>query len=232
MLIMRSGGLGGDDRAGNDLTTKARIRDGAIAQFGSSGFTATTVRSIAGKVGVSPALLLHHFGSKDGLRQACDDYILDWYAAAVAAIAEDDSAGTVIGMLDERPEMMPIAGYVRRALVDGGPSAGRIFDAVVADTESYLQRSVVSGRIRPTDDEHGRALLMVVTSLGSHLLAEHLAPPGTPPDQLLTAVSDRLMLPGLELYTFGLFTGTDYLDAYRRYSSASSRTVERTGEPT
>ena len=225
---MRSADAGADERAGDEITAKARIRDVAIALFGSFGFTATTVRSIAAEVGVSPALLLHHFGSKEGLRQACDDHVLDRYAAAVAAIADDDSAGTVIGMLDQRPELMPIATYVRRALIDGGPSAGRIFAAVVADTESYLRRSVVSGRVRPTDDEHGRALLMVVNSLGSQLLAEHLAPPGTPTDQLLAAVSDRLMLPGLELYTFGLFTDTDYLDAYRRYSNHPGPTGPRT----
>lgn len=222
--------MGGDDRARDDLTTKAKIRDGAIAAFGRSGFAATTVRSIATDVGVSPALLLHHFGSKEGLRLACDDHVLDWYAAVVSAIAEDDSAGTVIGMLDRRPEMLPIAAYVRRALVDRGPSAGRIFDAVVADTESYLRRSVASGRVRPTDDEHGRALLMAVSSLGSHLLAEHLAPAGTPDEQLLAAVSDRLMLPGLELYTFGLFTGTEYLDAYRRYSTQPGAGPQRTAE--
>jgi AcrR family transcriptional regulator len=241
MLTMCSAGAGIDDRVENDLTTKARIRDGAIDLFGRTGFAATTVRAIAAGVGVSPALLLHHFGSKEGLRQACDDHVLAWYAAAVAAIAEDDSAGTVIGMLDKRPEMMPLAGYVRRALIDGGPSAGRIFDAVVTDTEGYLQRSVAGGRIRRTDDEHGRALLMVVTSLGSHLLAEHLAPPGTPADQLLAAVSDRLMLPGIELYTFGLFTGTEYLDAYLRYAAepaepagpaVSTPSAERTADPT
>lgn len=227
---MRSAERSRDDRA-EGLTAKARIRDGAIALLGRSGFAATTVRSIAAEVGVSPALLLHHFGSKDGLRQACDDHVLAWYAEAVAEIAEDDSAGTVIGMLDRRPEMMPMAAYVRRALVDGGPSAGRIFDAVVADTESYLQRSVAAGHIRPTDDERGRALLMVVTSLGSQLLADHVAPPGTPPDEVLASVSDRLMLPGLELYTFGLFTGTDYLDAYRQYAQRTgSRAAPDAGQ--
>jgi hypothetical protein len=62
----------------------------------------------------------------------------------------------------------------------------------------------------------------VATSLGSQLLAEHVAPPGTPPDEVLASVSDRLMLSGLDLYTFGLFTGTEYLDEYRRYSRGAA----------
>ena len=33
------------------------------------------MRAIAEAAGVSPALIIHHFGSKEGLRKACDDYI-------------------------------------------------------------------------------------------------------------------------------------------------------------
>ena len=49
--------------------------------IGRTGFAGTTVRAIAAEVGVSPALLLHHFGSKDGLRDACDDHVLATYAS-------------------------------------------------------------------------------------------------------------------------------------------------------
>jgi TetR/AcrR family transcriptional regulator, regulator of cefoperazone and chloramphenicol sensitivity len=203
----------------DDLTTKARIRDVAIELIGRSGFASTTVRAIAAEVGVSPGLLLHHFGSKEGLRQACDDFVLATYADRVDEIARDDSPATVISMIDRSPELMSLAAYIRRSLVDGGPFAVRIFDALVAETELYLERSVASGRVRPTDDEHGRALLMVVTSLGSQLLAEYLTPPRTPPDQVIPQASDRLMLAGLELYTHGLFADSQYLDAYRQSRS-------------
>ena len=201
----------------DDLTTKARIRDAAIDLIGRSGFAATTVRAIATEVGVSPALLLHHFGSKDGLRQACDDFVLATYAERVDEIAQDDSPATVISMIDRAPELMSLAAYIRRSLTDGGSFARRIFDTLVADTEVYLERSVATGRIRPTGDEHGRALLMVITSLGSQLLAEYLSPPGTAPDRVIPEASDRLMLAGLELYTHGLFADSQYLDAYREH---------------
>ena len=170
-------------------------------------------------MGVSPALLLHHFGSKDGLRQACDDFVLATFAERVDEIARDDSPATVISMIDRSPELLPLAAYIRRSLTDGGSFARRIFDSLVAETELYLERSVASGRIRPTDDERGRAQLMVITSLGSQLLAEYLSPPGTPPEQLIPEASDRLMLAGLELYTHGLFADSEYLDAYREYRS-------------
>ncbi len=220
ILTMRSTPSGNLLRADEDLTTSARIRDAAIVMIGRTGFTAATVRAIATEVGVSPGLLLHHFGSKDGLRRACDEYVLGWYAAKVRQLTADDSPANVIGMSDSAPEMLPLAAYIRRSMTDGGPFARRVFDALVADTETYLRRSVGSGRVRATGDEHGRAVLMVVISLGAQLLAEYLAPPGTPADDLVPAASAQLMLPGLELYTYGLFTDAQYLDAYRQHLTA------------
>ena len=63
-------------RSADDLTAAARIRDAAIEQFGEHGF-GIGVRAIAKAAGVSAALVIHHFGSKDGLRKACDDYIAE-----------------------------------------------------------------------------------------------------------------------------------------------------------
>ena len=62
--------------ASDDRTAVARIRDAAIEQWGEHGFN-VGLRSIAESAGVSAALVIHHFGSKDGLRKACDDYIAE-----------------------------------------------------------------------------------------------------------------------------------------------------------
>ena len=58
------------------MTATARIRDSAIEQWGQHGFN-VGLRAIAEAAGVSAALVIHHFGSKDGLRKACDDYIAE-----------------------------------------------------------------------------------------------------------------------------------------------------------
>src|SRR6202167_5153514 len=59
-----------------DLTAAARIRDAAIQQFGQHGF-GVGLRAIAEAAGVSAALVIHHFGSKEGLRKACDDFVAE-----------------------------------------------------------------------------------------------------------------------------------------------------------
>ena len=59
----------------SDLTTKARIRDTAMELFGAEGVAATSLRSVAAAAGVSPGLVVHHFGSKQGLVRAVDEAV-------------------------------------------------------------------------------------------------------------------------------------------------------------
>jgi AcrR family transcriptional regulator len=60
-----------------DLTARARIRDAAIRLFTERGMEKTSILDIAKEAGVSGGLIRHHFGSKDGLREACDTYVFD-----------------------------------------------------------------------------------------------------------------------------------------------------------
>ncbi|MEP7368844.1 MAG: helix-turn-helix domain-containing protein, partial [Dermatophilaceae bacterium] len=55
-----------------DLTARANIRNAALRLFADRGQDSVTVREIAAAAGVSPSLVVHHFGSKDGLRAAVD----------------------------------------------------------------------------------------------------------------------------------------------------------------
>ncbi len=75
MLSMRSAATGGRGPDPDDLTTRARIRDAAVVRFGREGFGAS-LRTVAADAGVSPGLVIHHFRSKEGLRLACDEYVL------------------------------------------------------------------------------------------------------------------------------------------------------------
>ena len=60
----------------SDLTTRTKIREAALSLFGSEGF-AVSVRAIADAAGCSPGLVIHHFGNKDGLREAVDQSVMD-----------------------------------------------------------------------------------------------------------------------------------------------------------
>ncbi len=62
-----------DDRPARpeSADTQARILDAAEALFIEKGFSATSLRAVASRAGVNLAAAHYHFGSKEGLLQAC-----------------------------------------------------------------------------------------------------------------------------------------------------------------
>jgi len=204
----------------DDLTTRARIRDAAIGRFGRDGFRAG-LRAVAADAGVSPALVIHHFGSKDGLRAECDAYVLRTIRDQKAEAMTRWSPMQVVGAIDDPEQYATIFGYVVRALLEGGAVAATFVDGLVADAESYLEEAVVSGTVRPTTDPAGRARYLIATSVGMLLIAQLEAEAGrgvsptVDPARALQEIWRTTLLPGLEMMTYGLLTSSDLLDEYR-----------------
>lgn len=184
----------------SDLTARARIRDAALARFGADGVAGTSVRAVAADAGVSAALVLHHFGSKEGLRQACDEYVLDG-ASAEADLAELLQAAT------------PVRRYLARSLLDGTESASALFDSIVARTESWLAGGEAEGWVRPTADARARAVTYVSWLLAPLVLGQQVGRllGGDPAE---TGVAVRGARAGLEMLTHGLFADDRYLSAF------------------
>jgi AcrR family transcriptional regulator len=78
-----------------DLTARARIRHQALRLFADHGPDAVTVRQIATAAGVSPALLLHHYGSKQGLRRAVDEHVTGVFDALFAEFSSADGVAAL-----------------------------------------------------------------------------------------------------------------------------------------
>src|SRR5690242_10771687 len=102
-----------------DLTAVARIRDAAIEQFGEHGF-GVGLRRIAEAAGVSAALVIHHFGSKDGLRKACDDYVADEIRSSKTEAMQSNDPATWLGQMAEIESYAPLMAYLVRSMVSGG----------------------------------------------------------------------------------------------------------------
>jgi AcrR family transcriptional regulator len=64
-------------RARNATETRADILAAARARFGSDGYERTTLRAVAGDVGVDPALVIRYFGSKQDLFAAAAEFTLN-----------------------------------------------------------------------------------------------------------------------------------------------------------
>ena len=121
----------------SDLTARARIRDAAIVLFAEKGIAATTIREIAQAAGVSSGLLRHHFGSKEGLRDACDEYALNQVKALGIEFTETNLLGRIT------PEIMRLQQYAIQSVMDGSPNALATFDRALEYGEYWLERSGV-----------------------------------------------------------------------------------------
>jgi AcrR family transcriptional regulator len=210
-----------------DLTARARIRDSAIVYFGRHGFRTATVRAIAADASVSPALVIHHFGSKESLREACDAYVTDLMDELTREAAQNLGAGDTLDLINRTPHLAPLVPYVMRTLTEGGDLARRLWDRLVTDTEDYLRAAVAGGVANPTADERARAELIVMYKLGTYSFARYAIPP--PPDGHATdldivAITERYGVAALELFTHGLYRNTEYLDAFTAHrANAESR---------
>ncbi|TYK49176.1 TetR/AcrR family transcriptional regulator [Actinomadura decatromicini] len=163
----------GSDRA-EDLTGRARIRDAALAQFAELGEKGATIRGIAKAAGVSPALVQHHYGTKEALRHACDEYVIQ----VIRETKEEALAG---GMGDSgflaiaMRTALPVQRYLARVLADDSPAARTLFDDAVAYSEDILARGAPGIAAPDTDDPHAYASVMTAMSFGLIVLHEHLS---------------------------------------------------------
>lgn len=169
MLNMRS-----DTPTSDDRTTAARIRDAAIACFAEAGVAATSVRTIAATAGVSPALVMHHFGSKDRLREACDRHVAALIRESKEKAVAEGGGVDPVGQLRAYEEGLPLLRYLARTLPDGSPQVAEMVDQMVADAVEYIEQAVETGLMRPSDDPYGRAAVLTLWSLGAVVLHEHL----------------------------------------------------------
>jgi AcrR family transcriptional regulator len=205
------------ERTEADLTARARIRDAAIRRFAADGMNAS-LRTVAADAGVSAGLILHHFGSRAGLRTACDDHVLaEIRETKSAVLGPGGGTGVFLAQLAQVEGYAPLVGYVLRCMQSGGTLAADFVEHLVTDAVAYLGEAVAAGSIRPSRDPEARARLLVEQGIGALLLQlpahqDHLdlqALPGW-----LRGYMDRIALPLLELYTEPLLMDAGLLDAY------------------
>ncbi|WP_370891723.1 helix-turn-helix domain-containing protein [Janibacter sp. GXQ6167] len=157
-------------RIEDDLTARARLREAAIELFAERGYAATSVGMIAERAGVTAGLIRHHFGSKDGLRQACDQQVL---TEALTL------KGRALAAMEQRPEIIPeveprsvlIRRYLGRSMIDGGEGGSASFHALLNLTERFFADNPVAG----IDDPRATAAATVGMQVGLMVMQDQLA---------------------------------------------------------
>lgn len=153
----------------DDLTARARIRDAALAEFAARGIAGARIRGIAELAGVSPALVQHHFGSKDGLRDACDAHVMGYFRVRTATGLDEGRIEEPDFIAEVYASSPPVVRYLARALVDGSPAAAMMFSKLVKITERYLVDQPGLA------DAHTRAVIFTAMRFGGLVLHEHVS---------------------------------------------------------
>jgi TetR/AcrR family transcriptional regulator, regulator of cefoperazone and chloramphenicol sensitivity len=207
MLYMRS--------ASDDLTARARIRDAAIVAFSRDGFDAASLRGIAREAGVSAALIVHHFGDKNALRDECDTYVVSVFIDEDHGVIDAPTQDRIRAAMHDIDRYGPYIDYLARMLVDGSPAADRLFDSILEGTRAVLDGQRDAGMLEPMSDPEMTTLLVTLIGLGPLVMRAQLARVlGS--DQLSAAGLRRLTLPTMELLTHGVYATTALLDGTRQ----------------
>lgn len=192
-----------------ELSSIDRIRDAAIDLFGEHGYRATSLKSIAAAAGVSQALIIHHYGTKQDLRTACDQHVTDQVRSRKKETLGGAAGGgpfSVVHQLQEAPRLLR---YLTRAMTEGGEHTAALIDDMLEDALEYMEAGERAGMILPNTYPRDRAAVLLLWSLGALTLHEQvsrllgvdfLAADGTP------EALGRYFRPVLELYSQGLIT--------------------------
>lgn len=162
----------------DDRTSRAKIRDAALRLFGDHGADGVTVRQIAAAARVSPALVIRHFGSKDGLREEIDAHVVRTIEAILKVLVEklspDDLPSVVEAFVQHLPSDSAIPGYVRRLLLEGGRAGRVLFRRLFAIGQKTVGKLIKDGFADPGADPRVRAAFLMANDLAVLLLRDHL----------------------------------------------------------
>ncbi|SPM41365.1 transcriptional regulator [Mycobacterium numidiamassiliense] len=196
-----------------DLTAAARIRDAAIEQFGQRGF-GVGLRAIAEAAGVSAALVIHHFGSKEGLRKACDDFVAEEIYSSKSEAMQSNDPATWFAQLAEVEGYAPLMAYLVRSMQTGGDLAKMLWQRMIDNAEQYMDEGVRAGTIKPSRDPHARSRYLAMTGGGGFLLYIQMHDNPTDLRAVLRDYARDMVLPALEIYTEGLMADRTMYDAF------------------
>ncbi len=161
---------------------RQRLIQSALALFADRGFDGVSVRDIVTAADVSVGLISHHFGSKDGLREAVDAYFIAQFEEVVTASPGQDGGGAQIAasqwvddwITRHEGEAGALFGYFRRALLDESEWGAAIFDRFYNIAQTLVTRLDARGQIRPDVDRLWLPFLMIYLELGTTLLEPHV----------------------------------------------------------
>jgi AcrR family transcriptional regulator len=154
----------------------------AMALFAERGYDGVTIRDIAADAKVSIGLIKHHFGSKDGLRDAVDAYFLarfeQFYTAAESGTHNptlETIAATVEQWISDFDREWPaFSRYFRRALLEESEWGAALFRRYFEIVRAALDRADARGVVRADVDRLWLPFLVIFLQTGTLMLEPYI----------------------------------------------------------
>jgi AcrR family transcriptional regulator len=141
-----------------DLAPRARIREAALRLYAEHGTQATSIRMVAEEAGLSAGAVMHHFKSKDELAEAVRHAVVAKIREVVSGVGLDQPPTVAArarrqafdDLIGDNPDL---AGYIRRVMLEGGPTGAALFTEAFDLVRSEMQAMVDAGIARPLPEQ-------------------------------------------------------------------------------
>lgn len=190
--------------------TRADLIHAGLALFGRDGFSATSTRALAQTARTNVASIAYHFGSKEGLYQACGDEVIRRLSQVAAPMSGPTPATPeeararlrliltrFVDFLTGAPEAADISALMLRELTGNGALMDRIYEAMVRPVHGAMCDLVASSTGADAASDDTRLLVFSVLGqavyfrMAQPMICRHMGWSGYGADES-TAIADRL----------------------------------------
>lgn len=201
------------------VDSKEHLLEVAVNVLAREGFAAASLRMIAIEAGVSPALLVHHFGSRQGLiEQAINKTLGEWLET------KDDL--TAIGLTEALRQWPQVAEdgqtklqFFRQLMIAGGKPAQHLFERMAAEAKVRLEQFAELGFAKKLADIESASVLMASYALAPLIMGDQIKKM-LGGDFFDPEVSQKLAQASVELFGLTLPAG----------NSAAANTKQKAGD--
>lgn len=201
------------------VDSKEHLLEVAVNVLAREGFAAASLRMIAIEAGVSPALLVHHFGSRQGLiEQAINKTLGEWLET------KDDL--TAIGLTEALRQWPQVAEdgqtklqFFRQLMIAGGKPAQHLFERMAAEAKVRLEQFAQLGFTEKLSDIESASVLMASYALAPLIMGDQIKKM-LGGDFFDPEVSQKLAQASVELFGLTLPAG----------NSAAANTKQKAGD--
>lgn len=199
------------------IDSREHLIEVATRVFAREGFAGTSLRMIAVEAGVSAALLVHHFGSKQRLIEETIETTLGEWMREKDHLAELPLSEALSQWPQTAQDGHQKLAFFKQVMLSGGKPAQLLLERMHSEAKERLTMMTNTGVMRDVADIETAALLLAVYGMAPLILSDSikkiLGGEVTDPE-----ISEKLARSSLELF------------ALIREGQAPPQTKERAGE--